>query len=117
MSRRRHKQNIPGIKADAQDPVLVEARCGLCLRPVPPGSRSSKHHLVPKSRGGKVTVLLHQICHSTIHAFYGEKELERRLCDLGSLRADPEIARFVEWVRTKPNGFHAQTRRKAGTRG
>ena len=53
---------------------------------------------------------LHQICHSAIHARYSEAELARRLADVESLRADPEIARFLAWVRTKPDGFHAPTR-------
>ena len=53
---------------------------------------------------------LHQICHSTIHSRYGEAEIARRLSDVASLRADPEIARYVAWVQAKPDGFHARTR-------
>ncbi len=42
----------------SDDPI-----CGLCGRPIPPGVPQSRHHLVPKLRGGKgrPTVLLHQI--------------------------------------------------------
>jgi 5-methylcytosine-specific restriction enzyme A len=86
--------------------------CPLCERPIPRGARQSRHHLTPKLKGGThgETVQLHQICHSAIHARYSEAEIARRLADVASLREDPEIARFLAWVRTKPDDFHAATR-------
>ncbi len=91
-------------------------RCVLCNRPIPKDARSSKHHLVPKLKGGTHmgTVRLHQVCHSAIHARYTEAEIARRLADPAALRDDPELARFIAWVQTKPNGFHAPTRRSRG---
>ena len=90
--------------------------CPLCERPIPPGARASRHHLVPKLKGGAKgeTVLLHQVCHSAIHARFSEAELARRLHDVASLRDDPALADFLAWVRTKPDDFHART---ASTRG
>ena len=40
---------------------LICRQCPLCLRPIPPGVPQSRHHLIPKLRGGKggETVLLH----------------------------------------------------------
>lgn len=86
--------------------------CPLCERPIPRHARQSRHHLVPKLKGGArgETVRLHQVCHAAIHARYSEAELARRLADVESLRADPEIARFLTWVRNKPDDFHAPTR-------
>ena len=113
---RRHRE--PGwaepslAAADHHDQV----RCALCGRPIPPQAKSSKHHLVPKLKGGTHlgTVRLHQICHSAIHARYTEAEIARRLADPALLRDDPELARFVAWVRTKPDDFHAPTRTARG---
>ena len=87
--------------------------CPLCERPIPPHARSSRHHLTPRSRGGARlgTVRLHQICHSAIHAHYGEAEIARRLADIKQLKADPDLARFTAWVRSRPPDFHAPTRR------
>ncbi len=87
--------------------------CPLCDRPIPPEARSSRHHLVPRLKGGthKGTVRLHQICHNAIHARFSEAELADRLADIDSLKADPEIVEFVAWVRTKPPTFHAPTRK------
>ncbi len=86
--------------------------CPLCDRAIPAGARSSRHHLVPKLKGGAKlgTVDLHQICHSAIHARFSETEIARRLADVASLKADPALAEFLAWVRTKPDDFHAPTR-------
>ncbi len=88
----------------------------LCGRSIPAGAKSSLHHLTPKLKGGAHggTVRLHQICHSAIHARYTETEIARFLAAPALLRADPELARFVAWVRTKPDDFHAPTRRSRG---
>lgn len=88
--------------------------CGLCGRPVPPDVPQSLHHLVPKLRGGKggPTVLLHQICHSEIHATLTEAELARSYATLEALRAHPRLARFVRWLAGKPPTFHARSDKK-----
>ena len=96
-----------GAPPPRPDPI-----CPLCERPIPRGSKSSRHHLVPKLKGGAklATVRLHQVCHSAIHARYSEAELARRLNAIEALRREPEIAEFIAWVRTKPSDFHAPTR-------
>lgn len=88
----------------------IDPVCPLCQRPIPPESRRSLHHLVPRLRGGGngPTVLLHQICHNEIHAAMRETELARRYNTIDALRAHPRIARFVDWVRSKPPGFHSR---------
>jgi hypothetical protein len=95
------------LAARRQPPV-----CVLCGRPIPPEARSSRHHLIPRLKGGthKGTVRLHQICHNAIHARFSEAELARRVADGDSLRADPELAAFIRWVADKPPTFHAPTR-------
>lgn len=92
-------------------PEAAEVVCPMRERPIPANSTSSLHHLTPKLKGGAHlgTVRLHQICHNAIHARYTEAEIARKLADLDSLRADPELARFVDWVRDKPGDFHAPT--------
>lgn len=85
--------------------------CPLCDRPIPPDVRSSLHHLVPKLKGGRhgPVVRLHDICHRKIHAVLSEAELARHYASIEALRAHPEIARFIDWVRKRPPGFHART--------
>lgn len=83
--------------------------CPLCGRTIPPGVPKSRHHLVPrlKGGGGGGTVLLHQICHNEIHATLSEAELARHYHTPERLRAHPRLARFVAWVARRPPGFHA----------
>jgi hypothetical protein len=70
------------------------------------------HHLVPKSEGGRETVALHPICHRAIHAAAPNKALARELSTIAALRAHPQVAAFLRWVRGKPPDFHAPTRGK-----
>lgn len=87
--------------------------CPLCLRPIPPGARASRHHLLPRLKGGTHhgTVLLHHICHQAIHARFTEAELARGLTEPAALRTEPRLAAFLAWVAGKPPDFHAPTRR------
>ena len=89
----------------APDPI-----CPLCLRPIPPEAPQSRHHLVPKLRGGKGgdTVLLHAICHAEFHAALGETELARDYATIEALRSHPRIARFIGWVAKRPPGFRSR---------
>lgn len=91
---------------DAPDPI-----CPLCDRPIPRGAKASRHHLVPRLKGGAngPTVLVHHICHQAIHAALTEAELARAYADPAALRAHPRIARFLAWVRRRPPAFHAPT--------
>jgi hypothetical protein len=86
------------------------AECPLCERPIPLAQLDA-HHLVPKSRGGVQTVNLHRICHRQIHALLTEVELERLYSSIERLKAHPEIARFIEWVKYKPDDFCERTRK------
>lgn len=94
-------------------------RCPLCERPIPSGAKASRHHLVPKLKGGAKgeTILLHQICHSALHARFSETDLARRLNTVEALRQDPALTDFLTWIRTKPDDFHAPTRQTASRSG
>lgn len=95
--------------------------CPICLRPVPPDVPQSRHHLVPKLKGGAKgpVVLLHDICHRMIHRTFTEAQLARDYADPAALRAHPAIARFAAWVARRPPGFRAPMpgrRRRQGVR-
>lgn len=83
--------------------------CWLCGRPFE--TRIQWHHPVPKAKKGRVTVPVHPICHRTIHATFTNAQLARIGDDPEFLLQDPAIAKFVEWVASKPPDFHAPTRR------
>ena len=78
--------------------------CPICLHEYLP-REMSKHHLVPKSRKGKETVLLCRNCHRQIHALYTEKELERSFGTLEELLAAEKLQPWIGWARKrKPSG-------------
>ena len=85
------------------------AVCELCERPIPAGLRDEP--LIPKSRGGSVTVYLHRVCHKQVHAVFTETELARNYPSTKALREHPEMARFIHWVQDKPHDFNPATRR------
>ena len=90
----------------AQEPPI----CALCGRPIPEEAPQSRHHLIPKLKGGKggPTVLLHHICHREIHATLTEAELARDYYTPEALRAHPRLAKFVAWVRKRPPTFRSK---------
>ena len=96
--------------------ILATVVCPLCDRPIPPSQRDA-HHLVPKSRGGVQTTWLHRICHRQIHALLTETELAREYHHVEALRQHPELAKFLDWVRRKPDDFFERTRKSQRLRG
>ena len=91
-------------------PEESDPTCPLCGRPIPPDVAQSRHHLVPRLKGGKggETVLLHAICHAEIHATLSEADLARDFATVEALRAHPRIAAFVRWVARRPPGFRSR---------
>jgi hypothetical protein len=74
--------------------------CALCERQV---GRVSQHHLIPKSEGGKYTVGLCSPCHSTLHKFFTNHTLAKGLHTIEALRAEPDIQRYLNWVKKQPD--------------
>lgn len=70
--------------------------CPLCERP---NYFPTDHHLVPKSRGGRVTKTLCGSCHSAIHRTFTNKELERTYNTVEALLAHPVFAKTVAFIR------------------
>ena len=78
--------------------------CAICQRDIPV-SQQDDHHLIPKSKNGKITQTLHRVCHRQIHALFSENELAKTYNSAEVLLTHPEIKKFVAWVRTKPPNF------------
>ena len=95
----------------------VEERCQLCGRMLVPGPSINKHHLIPKTFGGRETIWLHVTCHTKIHAVFRERELLQEYNTIERIASHPEIQKFVKWVRRKPPEFktrHRASKRKRG---
>ena len=91
----------------AENETLI---CPLCERDIPTAQRDA-HHLIPKSKGGRETQFLHRICHRQIHALFTEKELANDYNNVEQLLTHPEIAKFVDWIKTKPDHLIERSRK------
>jgi hypothetical protein len=79
--------------------------CPICDRIMLRGKSVTRHHLIPKLKGGKETVRLHQICHGKIHATWDENTIRDHYNTVAKIRAAPEMASFIAWVKKKPPEF------------
>lgn len=97
--------------------------CAICGRV---GTQLTRHHLLPQCRHRKASfsrrysrqeglsriVLLCEACHSYIHSMLSEKEMECSYNTIEALRQHPDIARFADWLATKPPGYQPLSRPK-----
>ncbi len=97
---------------EEQEPTL----CPLCERMIQAGDEDA-HHLVPKSKGGKQTVLLHKVCHDQIHAVFTNAQLAKTFSTIEAILENPEIQKFVAWIKNKPAGFSSSAKESQQGRG
>ena len=84
--------------------------CALCERLVP-SHLITLHHLKPRERGGRAEhrTPLCKPCHKQLHATYSNKELDKGLDSLASLRQAPELQLFLNWIRKQKPDRNFQT--------
>ena len=78
------------------------SRCELCERE---DVDTTVHHLLPKEMGGTFgpTANLCIPCHKQIHALYTNEEIAARLTTINKLKEDPQLSRFLKWIRKQPS--------------
>ncbi len=81
--------------------------CPLCERP---NLHPSDHHLVPKSRGGKVTQTLCRDCHQAIHATFTNKELEASYNTPEALLAHQALRAMIRFIAKQDPGGKVRVR-------
>lgn len=72
--------------------------CELCQRNV---KNLTVHHLIPKQKNGHKgpTTNLCSACHHQIHALFDNTLLAQKLNSIEKLQQEPEIRKFLNWVR------------------
>lgn len=75
-------------------------QCPLCERDMLLHNLT-KHHLVPKSCGGRVTEKICRTCHRQLHALFANKELEKELNSVETLKENTDIQKYLAWVANK----------------
>ena len=90
-------------------------RCQLCFRETP---RITVHHLVPKAQGGRFgpKASLCSTCHRQLHATFSLATLAKELDSIEAIEANPEMARYLKWVRRQKGHASFPVRRPARRR-
>ena len=89
--------------------------CGLYGREIPGHVTQSKHHLIPRSKGGKKNpvILLHHQCHKEIHSKFSDSPLAMSYNSVNKLRNSSELKGFIRWIRKRLPEFLSRTKRPA----
>jgi len=85
--------------------------CPICRREVPEGCWE-KHHLIPKSKGGKETITVCINCGDQIHKLLSLKELKTTYNTSETICSHPDIQKWIAWIQKKPNDFSVCMKRK-----
>lgn len=78
--------------------------CPICKRNTP-HIYVEKHHLVPKAKKGKETVLLCKNCGDILHQLFTNKELEKTYNTIPAILANEDVQKWVSWISKKPSDF------------
>ncbi|MDF1698603.1 MAG: HNH endonuclease [Saprospiraceae bacterium] len=87
--------------------------CPICERILGSNDTISKHHLIPKSKGGKhsETILIHNICHQKIHSVFNERELRDDFNTIEKLKNSEEMQKFIKWVAKKDINYYQSNKK------
>ena len=77
--------------------------CPLCDRDA---DYTNRHHVTPRSKGGKITEEICVPCHNTIHKIYTNNELRDVYNTIESLKRQEKFQKYLKWIRKKPSGFY-----------
>jgi hypothetical protein len=106
----KHIPTMKDLKAEASQP----APCPLCLRP---NNQPSDHHLVPRTRGGKVTKTICRDCHAAIHATFSNKQLEREYSTVEALLSHEGFASIIRFIAKQDGRVRTRLHRSQRRRG
>jgi hypothetical protein len=74
--------------------------CSICKREIPKG-REEDHHLTPRCKRGKDTVLVCCDCGNQIHQLFTIQELARTYNTLEALIHEPRMQNWIRWIRKR----------------
>ncbi len=78
-------------------PIKLTA-CAFCGRV----TRTRGHHIVPKSKGGRVVLPTCESCEDFIHSTWSHNELRDSFDTVEKIRADARFGRFLKWLLKQP---------------
>lgn len=90
-------------------------QCELCEREM---EKLTVHHLIPKQNtkrkkvNSSPTIEICSACHRQIHAFFDNKHLTQELNTIEKLKNQPQMQKFLLWVRKQNPDKRVQVHRQ-----
>ena len=85
--------------------------CPICKRETP-SQHQEKHHLIPRSKKGKKTVLVCRSCGDMIHKLFTLKELAKKYNTVEAILTHEDVQKWIIWISKKPDDFSVCMARK-----
>ena len=79
---------------------MSRSLCPVCDRQ-PLAVSMTRHHVVPKSKGGRETESICRTCHRQLHLVFTNNELEREVNTIEKIRSHPRMQKYLSWVSAK----------------
>jgi hypothetical protein len=76
----------------------MDNKCELCNLIV----NTRKHHLIPKSKGGKTTIDCCETCENFLHKTWSHNELRDTYNNVKTILADVKFQKFLKWRLKQP---------------
>lgn len=85
--------------------------CPICNRDTPE-KYQEKHHLTPRCKKGKKTILICIDCGNQIHELFTVQELKNLYNTIEALKSHPRMQAWAKWVRNKNFGICMKGKKK-----
>lgn len=84
--------------------MTIDINCALCNRPTPK-KYAEKHHVIPKSKGGKDYEMVCAPCGDQVHLLFTNKELKTSFNTIEKLKSDERVQKWIKFI-SKRNDYH-----------
>ena len=91
----------------------MENKCELCDLKV----KTRKHHLIPRSRGGKSTIDCCETCENFCHKTWSHNELRDTYNNVETILLDSKFQKFLKWRLKQPAETLFKTEKNKNRRG
>jgi len=81
-----------------------EIICPICQRKTPMGYQE-KHHLIPKTKKGKETIIVCISCGDMLHQLFDNNFLKNNLNTIEKINNNEKVQNWVNWIKKKPDLF------------
>lgn len=106
---------LDGDVVIALQPTQRAQSCALCRRDS--FQYVSRHHLVPRCRGGQEKVRICNDCHRAIHATFSNKELAQKYSSVEVLLEHEGFAKMVQFIAKQDGRVLVRLNKKQRRRG